>query len=206
MVLQRSIKAPVTRFITPLCRALLRVGVTANMVSAAGGLGSSISAILFFSYGHYFWGMVISVFFILFDLLDGTIARLSHSGGSRWGALLDSTLDRVADAAVLGSVAYFLSKSSDRLVPVIFVALVSGGLVSYIKARAEGLGIACNGGLAERTERLIIVFVAIGLAGLKVPYALAIGIWLLAIVSCYTVFERLWIVYGQTHSEHKDLS
>jgi CDP-diacylglycerol--glycerol-3-phosphate 3-phosphatidyltransferase len=178
---------------------LLRLGVSANMVSALGGIGSTASAIFFFSHGHYFPGVALSLFFVLFDLLDGTIARLSPTGGSRWGALLDSTLDRVTDSAIIGSVAYFLSKSNDRLVPVLLVALVAGALVSYIKARAEGLGIECNGGLAERTERLMIIFLAIGLAGMGLHYALAIGTWVLGFVSVYTVFERLVIVYKATH-------
>ena len=199
-MISASIKAPVTRVITPLCRSLLKVGVTANFLSAIGGLGSSISAIAFFSQGNYFWGMIVTLFFILFDLLDGTLARMSDSGGSKWGALLDSTLDRISDAAVLGSLAYFLMKSHDRLVPVLIIALVAGGLVSYIKARAEGLGIECNGGLAERTDRLIIIFVTLGFAGLGVHYILAIGVWLLAIASVYTVCERLLIVYRATMS------
>ena len=186
------------KVITPLCRWLMKIGVTANVISAIGGLGSSVSAILFFSRGNYFWGMVVTLFFILFDLLDGTLARMSESGGSTWGALLDSTLDRISDAAVLGSLIYFLMKSHDRLVPVLIVALVAGGLVSYIKARAEGLGLECNGGLAERTDRLIIIFVALGFAGIGVPYILAIGVWVLALASVYTVLERLAIVYRAT--------
>lgn len=197
-MLQSSIKAPVTRFITPLCQLLIRLGVSANMVSAAGGIGSTLTAVFAFSSGHFFWGMVLCVFFVLFDLLDGTIARLSDSGGSRFGALLDSTLDRVTDSAVIGSVAYFLNKSSDKLVPVLITALVAGALVSYIKARAEALGTACSGGLAERTERLIIIFVGIGLAGLHVHYSLAVAAWLLAAVSVYTVVERLVIVFAAT--------
>lgn len=200
IVISASIKAPVTRVITPLCRSLLSLGVTANLLSAIGGLGSSISAIAFFSHGNYFWGMIVTLFFILFDLLDGTLARMSDSGGSKWGALLDSTLDRISDAAVLGSIIFFLMKTHDRLVPVLLVALVAGGLVSYIKARAEGLGIECNGGLAERTDRLIIIFLALGLAGIGVSYALAIGVWVLAVASVYTVCERLLIVYRATMS------
>lgn len=144
--------------------------------------------------------MVVCVFFVLFDLLDGTIARISQSGGSRWGALLDSTLDRVTDSAVLGSVAFYLSRSSDRLVPVVMTALLAGGLVSYIKARAEGLGIKCDGGLAERTERLLIIFFALGFDGLHVKYALAIGVWALALLSVYTVGERLLIVFKATRT------
>lgn len=197
-MISAAIKAPVTKVVTPLCRSLLRIGVTANLLSAIGGLGASVSAVLFLSRGIYFWGMIVTSFFVLFDLLDGTLARMSESGGSQWGALLDSTLDRISDAAVLGSLAYYLMKSQDRIVPVFIIALVAGGLVSYIKARAEGLGIECNGGLAERTDRLIIIFITLGLAGLGVPYVLAVGAWILALASVYTVCERLAIVYRAT--------
>ena len=153
-----------------------------------------MSAIYFYSHGRFFLGTIISTLFVLSDLLDGTMARLSQTG-SRWGALLDSTLDRITDSAILGSIAYFLAQSHDRLVPVVLTALVSGGMVSYIKARAESLDIECNGGFAERTERLIIALVSIGLAGLSVPYALALGMWALAIASLYTTCERMVIVY-----------
>ena len=174
------------------------MGVSANLLSAIGGFGATVSALIFFTRGIYFWGTAFTLFFVLFDLLDGTLARLSDSGGSRWGALLDSTLDRISDAAVLGSLIYFLMKTHDRLVPVLLIALIAAGLISYIKARAEGLGLACNGGLAERTDRLIIIFLALALAGVGVPYALAIGAWVLAVASVYTVGERLIIVYQAT--------
>jgi CDP-diacylglycerol--glycerol-3-phosphate 3-phosphatidyltransferase len=200
-VLQASIKAPITRAITPLCRFLLKMGVTANALSAIGGLGATVSSIVFFSRGHFFWGVIVTLFFILFDLLDGTLARLSPTGGSRWGALLDSTLDRISDAALAGSLIIFLMKSHDRLVPVMLVGLVASGLVSYIKARAEGMGIACNGGIAERSERLTIILMGLWLTALGVPYMLAAGAWLLASASIYTVGERLVIVYIATKAD-----
>ena len=197
-MISASIKAPVTKVILPLCRWLHSIGVTANLLSAIGGIGSSASAILFFSRGSYFWGTMVTIFFVLFDLLDGTLARISDSGVSTWGALLDSTLDRISDAALLGSLIYFLMKSHDRLVPLLLISLIAGGLISYIKARAEGLGIECNGGIAERTDRLIVIFLALGFAGIGVPYILAVGAWVLALASVYTVFERLLIVYHAT--------
>ena len=200
-MLQASIKAPITRAITPLCRFLLKMGVTANALSAVGGLGATVSSIVFFSRGHFFWGVIVTLFFILFDLLDGTLARLSPTGGSRWGALLDSTLDRISDAALAGSLIIFLMKSHDRLVPVMLVGLVASGLVSYIKARAEGMGIACNGGIAERSERLTIILMGLWLTALGVPYMLAAGAWLLASASIYTVGERLVIVYIATKAD-----
>ena len=193
-MLQRSIKAPVTRVITPLCRGLLKAGITPNVMSALGGLGSSASAILLFGTGHFFAGTIVTTLFVLFDLLDGTMARISNSS-SRWGALLDSTLDRVSDAAILGSVTYWLSKSNDRLVPVVLAVLILGSLISYIKARAEGLDIECNGGIAERTERLIIILVATGLHGLGLNFVLAIGFWALFALSFITVVQRLVIVF-----------
>ena len=197
-MLQRSIRLPVTRVITPLCRGLLKVGLTPNAMSAIGAFGSIISALLLFGSGHYLAGTFVTLFFILFDLLDGTMARLSESGGSTWGALLDSSLDRVSDAAVLCAIAYNLNKSGDRLIWLVLLSLVAGNLVSYVKARAESLQIACNGGFAERTERLIILLLATGFHGLGIHYILAIGLWLLAFASCFTVVQRLMIVYRAT--------
>jgi len=193
-MLQRSIKAPVTRVITPLCRGLLKAGITPNVMSAIGGLGSSASAILLFGTGHFFAAAIVTTLFVLFDLLDGTMARISNSS-SRWGALLDSTLDRVSDAAILGSVAYWLSRSNDRLVPVVLTVLILGSLISYIKARAEGLDIECNGGIAERTERLIIILLTTGLHGIGISHVLTVGFWILFALSFITVAQRLAIVY-----------
>jgi len=135
------------------------------------------------------------IFFVLFDLLDGTIARLSEKGSNAWGALLDSTLDRLTDAVILGSVLWYLIAQDDPLVPLVLSTIVLGFLISYIKARAESLGIDCNGGFAERTERLIIVLTTTGFAGLGFGYVMAIGFWLLAIASFITVVQRLRIVY-----------
>lgn len=197
-MIQVSLRAPVTRIITPLCRALLGMGVTANAMTVVGAIGTCLGSALLIARGHLFAGSLIITFFVLTDLLDGTMARLSVSGGSSWGALLDSTMDRVADAAILGSLIVWLDKSHDHLVPVVALALIAGQLISYVKARAESLDIECNGGIAERTERLIIALVAIGFAGLGVGYILSLGMWLLLLLSLYTVGQRLVIVYRAT--------
>ena len=194
-MLQESLRAPVTRLITPICSGLIRIGISANAITAAGALGTIVTALLTFTNGRFFLGTLVIVFFVLFDLLDGTIARLSQKGSSPWGALLDSTLDRLTDALILGSVAWYLIEIDDQLVPVVLASAVLGFLISYIKARSESLGIPCNGGFAERTERLIIVLVTTGFAGLGVPYILAIGFWVLTLASLITVIQRLTIVY-----------
>jgi CDP-diacylglycerol--glycerol-3-phosphate 3-phosphatidyltransferase len=192
------LRAPMTRLITPLSRGLLAMGISANMVTTAGAFGTVASSIYFFGNGRLFTGTVLITAFVLTDLLDGTMARLSESGASKWGALLDSTLDRICDAAVMGSLLFWLINYHSRLIPVLLTALIASGLVSYIKARAESLDIVCNGGLAERTERLIILLVGTGIAGLGVPWALTIAIWLLAIAAMITVLQRLQIVYQAT--------
>jgi CDP-diacylglycerol--glycerol-3-phosphate 3-phosphatidyltransferase len=194
-MLQESLRAPVTRLITPICSGLLRLGISANVITAMGALGTIISALFALTNGRLFLGTLLIVFFVLFDLLDGTIARLSQKGTSPWGALLDSTLDRLSDAIILGSVAWYLIEIDDRLAPLVLIAAVLGFLISYIKARSESLGIACDGGFAERTERLIIVLVTTGFAGLGVPYVLAIGFWVLTLASLLTIIQRLAIVY-----------
>jgi CDP-diacylglycerol---glycerol-3-phosphate 3-phosphatidyltransferase len=193
-MLQSSIKAPVTRVITPLCRGLLKAGISPNQMSALGGAGSIFSAIFLFGSGHFFAGAIVTTIFVLFDLLDGTMARISNST-SRWGALLDSTLDRISDAAIFGAMTYWLNRNHDRLAPILLSILISSSLISYIKARAEALDIECNGGIAERTERLVVILACAGLHGLGVPYIFAIGTWALLGLTFFTVGERLVIVY-----------
>ena len=193
-MLQSSIKAPVTRIISPMCRGLLKAGISPNLMSAFGGIGATLSALLLFSSGHLFAAVMATTFFVLFDLFDGTMARLSGNVSS-WGAVLDSTLDRISDAAIFASLALWLNKTHDRLAPLALCILIMSSLISYIKARAEALDIPCNGGFAERTERLIIVLVAAGFCGLGVRYILAIGLWLLSILCIMTVFQRLIIVF-----------
>lgn len=118
------------------------------------------------------------------------MARLS-GGGTKWGAVLDSTLDRVTDAAILISLAIYLNNKNDRLLIIVLLTLLGSFLVPYIRARAEALGIECSVGIAERTERLIIALVGIGLAGVGVSFALAISMWALLILSWITVAQRM---------------
>ena len=194
-MLQGSLRAPVTRLITPLCRGLIRLGITANVVTITGSFLTVLAALVFFPSGQFLSGTALITFFVLFDLLDGTLARLSPNGGTAFGALLDSTLDRVTDSAVLGTILIYLIRRNDGLIPVMLIAIVASFLVSYVKARAEAVGIVCNGGLAERTERLVIILLATTLTAFGFSSALAIGIWLLALASSFTVLQRLAIVY-----------
>ena len=194
-MLQRSLRDPVAKIISPIVRLLVKMGVSANTISTIGGLGSIASALYFFPKGDFFIGVIFVTLFVLSDLFDGAVARASNKGESKWGALLDSTLDRFSDAAIFIGALLFYIESSDPLIVVLLVAVSASFMVSYIKARAESLSIACNGGVAERSERLIIVLVAYGFHGLGVDYVMAIGLWTVALLSLFTVYQRMIIVY-----------
>lgn len=197
----KLLRPAMTRILTPLGRALVRRGIGPNAVTAIGTLGTLVSALVFYPLGHLWWGSVAITVFVLFDLLDGVVARLGGGAGSTWGAFLDSTLDRVADAAIfVGLILYFVSTDQLALVVVALFGLVTGALVSYAKARAEGLGLTCDVGLAERPERLVVALVGAGLSGLGVPYILAAGMWILAVASAITVVQRVVHVYRQTQT------
>ncbi|CAB4595298.1 unannotated protein [freshwater metagenome] len=126
------------------------------------------------------------------------MARISNKGASAWGSFLDSTIDRITDASILIGLILGLVKAGDSLIPVVLLALITGALIPYIRAKAESLNIPCSGGIAERTERVVIALTAIGLEGLRIPYALAVGMWVLTVLGFITVIQRVVIVRNAT--------
>jgi CDP-diacylglycerol--glycerol-3-phosphate 3-phosphatidyltransferase len=194
LMLSASLKPAVTRAINPIARGALAIGLTPNAVTFIGAIGLVTSALYFYPKGDFFIGTLVISFFALSDLFDGAMARISHKGASAWGGFLDSTIDRITDSAILVGLTLYLVDADDPLTAVVIGSLVFGSLVPYIRAKAESMQISCSGGIAERTERLIISLTAIGLEGLGVPFALAIGIWLLLILAVVTVIQRIMIV------------
>jgi len=192
-------KPAVVRLISPTARGLLRIGLTPNSVTTIGAIGVIATSLIAYPSGHLFGGTVAICCLALSDLFDGTMARLSQQGPSRWGGFLDSTIDRVTDSAIALGLLIYLANDNDALSYVLLVSIVSGFLVSYIRAKAESLQIECKGGFAERTERLIILLTAIGFTGLGVDYILTVGIWALAVASVATVLQRLHIVWKATN-------
>jgi CDP-diacylglycerol--glycerol-3-phosphate 3-phosphatidyltransferase len=173
---------------------MMRVGITANGITVVGAVGSWVASFLFFTNGNFFVGTLVIALFLLSDLFDGTIARLSGSNGTRFGALLDSTLDRISDAVVIIALIFWsVENEQDWLVPLI-ASLLLGFLISYIKARAEGLGIPCEVGVAERAERLIVLLTVTGLYGLGVTTAMDVGLWFLVAINAVTVVQRFYVV------------
>ena len=187
-----SARPVVEKILNPLVGRLVRAGVTADAITIVGTVGAVAGAVLLFGSGHLFWGTVAVTFFVLLDLLDGALAR-ARGAGSVFGAVLDSVGDRAADAAIFGALIWWYSGAGDNrlLVLLALLCLVLGVLTSYIKARAEGVGIACNVGIVERLERLLLVLFGTGLTGIGVPYALHVGLWVLLAGSAVTVVQRI---------------
>jgi CDP-diacylglycerol---glycerol-3-phosphate 3-phosphatidyltransferase len=190
-----KLRPALARVLGPAGEALARTPLTPNAITIIGTVGVVASALIFYPLGHLFLGALICTIFVLFDMLDGALARVKGTSGP-FGAFLDSTLDRVADAAIFGGLAcYFVLHGHGRgdrvLAAVALFCLVSGALVSYAKARAQGLGLNADVGIAERPERMVIGLTSIGLSGLGVPYVLAVGLWLLAAISAVTFVQRV---------------
>jgi CDP-diacylglycerol---glycerol-3-phosphate 3-phosphatidyltransferase len=190
-----AVRPALERALNPVGRALARTPITPNALTVIGTLGVSAGALGLFPIGELFPGTIVCWFFTFADMLDGTLARIKGTSGP-WGAFLDSTLDRVADASVFAGLAlwFMLGGHNLLLAGVTLYCLVSGALVSYAKARAQGLGYRCDVGIAERSERLLIALVAAGLSGLGVPYVLPIGLWSLAVLSTVTFGQRVLVV------------
>jgi CDP-diacylglycerol---glycerol-3-phosphate 3-phosphatidyltransferase len=186
----------------PLGRALVGTGLTPDAMTLIGTAASIIGAVTLFPTGHLFWGTMVIWLFVMFDMLDGAMAR-ARGGGTRYGAVLDATCDRVADGAIFASLAWWsvYHEHSKHLFVATLVVLVTSQVISYAKARAEASGLSADGGLIERPDRLVIVLVGAGFTGLGgyfgigwLTYAVYVAMYILAVLSIVTVFQRVLAV------------
>jgi CDP-diacylglycerol--glycerol-3-phosphate 3-phosphatidyltransferase len=191
-------RAAYTKLSVPLARAALRTGLTPDTVTIIGTAGSVLAALTLFPAGHLFAGFLVIWFFVLADMLDGAMAR-QRGGGTRFGAVLDATCDRISDGAVFCGLmwwaAFGLHNSS--LVVALMICLVTSQVISYIKARAEASGLDGGGGLIERPERLVIALGGAGLSDIPFhpfPVVLHVSMWVLAVASLVTVGQRVHAV------------
>lgn len=193
----------------PLADLLLRLGVKPDHVTIVGTVGVSAGALWFFPRGQFFVGVLVVTAFVFSDLMDGYMARKTGQS-SRWGAFLDSTLDRVGDAAVFGGLLLYYTRAdaestlgpADLYLGLSLACLVLGSLTSYARARAESLGMQAKGGIAERADRLVAILVMTGFSGLfDLPVLREVTLWALALASLVTVFQRMVIVHRQAVQE-----
>ena len=199
-MLNKYARAFFTRVLTPFAALLLRLGISPDVVTLVGTGGVVAGALVFYPRGEFFWGTVVITLFVFSDMLDGNMAR-QQGRSSRWGAFLDSTLDRLADGAVFSGIALWFAGRGDDLVTcaVALFCLVSGQVVSYTKARGESIGLPVDvSGLVERSERLVITLVLTGFAGFEstfgVPHIgvlLPVALWVVAVGSLVTLVQRV---------------
>jgi CDP-diacylglycerol---glycerol-3-phosphate 3-phosphatidyltransferase len=188
-----------TKVFTPPARLLLRLGVGPDAVTLVGTLGVCAGALVFFPRGELLVGVLVITAFVFSDMLDGTMARLSGTS-SKWGAFLDSTLDRLGDAAIFGGlVMYYVGPGENgKLAALALYCLVMGSVTSYARARAESLGMEAKGGLAERADRLVAILVMTGLSAIfDLPVLIPLTLAVLAVASSITVVQRVLTVRDQ---------
>ncbi|MFR9750272.1 phosphatidylinositol phosphate synthase [Nocardia sp. 004] len=186
----------------PLGRMLVSTGLTPDVMTVLGTTASITAAVTLFPTGHLFWGTMVIWLFVMFDMLDGAMAR-ARGGGTKYGAVLDATCDRLADGAIFGGLAWWAvyQEQHKPLFVATLIVLVTSQVISYAKARAEASGLSADGGLIERPDRLIIVLVGAGLTGIGgywdiewLTYAVHVAMWLLAVLSMVTVVQRVLAV------------
>ncbi len=191
-------RARLSRLFNPMGGRLVRAGVSPDVVTVLGTCGVLVGALVFVTRGWLLTGLMIITLSVCTDMLDGAMAR-ARGYSTPFGAFLDSTMDRIADAAVFGSVAFWLATSGQSgAAAAALICLAAGQVVSYAKARAQSVGIDCNVGIAERAERLVLIGVGALLSILGVPYVFAVALWLLAVLTVFTAGQRIVHVYRQS--------
>lgn len=195
------VRGSVSRVTEPIGRWLVRRGLSPDLVTVVGTAGSVAGALWLIPAGQLTAAALTITVFVLFDLVDGAMAR-ARGTGSGFGGVLDSTCDRIADGGLLAALAWWgLGLGDDRpLGAAALLCLVSGQVISYVKARAEAAGLSAEGGLVERAERLILALGGTLLQGLGVPHALDVALWVLAVLSLVTVAQRMVSVYRSASS------
>lgn len=184
-------RGSVSKVTDPVGRGLLKLGLGPDLVTVLGTVGVVIGSIALLAPGQLFWGTVAVTLFVFFDLFDGAMAR-ARGYSTDFGVVLDASCDRIADGALFGALAFYCFSAGQRVLGVAaLICLVTSQVISYIKARADSVGLRIGGALAERAERNVLGLVGAGLSGLGVPFALDIALWVLAVAGLATVVQRL---------------
>ena len=185
--------------LAPFINLFIRLGISPDVVTVVGTVGVSAGALVFFPQGMLWQGVLVVSAFVFSDLVDGAMARKTGRTDD-FGAFLDSTLDRVADAALFGGIAcYFAWQADSRLYLVLsLVILAMGAVTSYARAKADVLGYDAKVGIAERPDRLVGLLVPTFFADLlDLPILLHLALWVLAVAATVTVVQRIWTVRRQ---------
>lgn len=205
------------RMIAPIAKFLVSLGCTANTVTVIGAVGTIAVAIVTGITGWLVAGSILMAILAAFDSLDGSVAALT-TGGTKFGAFLDSTLDRIADWAILFSIVlYFLLHGHMSIaagaidlndvvgwigIGAAMYAMMTSFVTSYARARAESVGYEAKNGIATRSDRLVIIFVGMLFSGIfDDPRWLMVFMIILAVLGTITVFQRIFEVHRQMKTD-----
>jgi phosphatidylinositol phosphate synthase len=191
-VLTDWVRAQIKDRMGELGRTLHSFGVHPDMVTLLGFLFVCIAAVLV-GMGEFQWGGLVLVLGLPLDAVDGAVARAMGRQG-KFGGVLDSTLDRYADALIFGGLSYHFAVQGRFDYMLLALAALTGGFaVSYVRARAGEAGISVKVGLLDRFVRVIII-----VAVLLLPFLMPLGLWVLALGTNFTALQRMWFVYRNT--------
>lgn len=196
--LPRWIQDGVRALLAPIVRLAVRLHITANTITVVGFVVTAVAAVLI-AQGYLIGGALVLIGGSLLDAVDGALARAS-GGTTAFGGFLDSTLDRAAEGVLfIGVAVYLLTASNEPILPIVavLVALAGSFLVSYTRARAEGLGYRASVGIAPRPERITLVSIGLILTGVGFEIALLAAVWAIAALTTATVLQRIWHVWRQ---------
>ena len=202
-MLNRLLRETWTKVMTPIAKLFLRLGISPDVVTVVGTVGVCVGALAFYPRGQLLVGTLVVTLFIFSDNVDGVMARMSGREGP-WGAYLDSTLDRIGDAAIFGGLVLYFAGPGDSYLYLCLslYCLVMGAVTSYARARAESLGMQANRGIAERADRMVAILLATGVSDWwNLPILLEITLWVLAAAITVTVLQRVWMVRKQAMAE-----
>ncbi|MDO5723188.1 MAG: CDP-alcohol phosphatidyltransferase family protein [Flaviflexus sp.] len=201
-MLSRSGRPLAQALFGPIAKVFIRAGITADQVTIAGTVLTSALALTLIPTNHLILGPWLILAAVIFDNLDGQIARRTGTS-SAWGAFLDSTMDRIADGALflaVGMWAWQYADDSLRAWTLAGTALAMwlGSVVPYARARAESIGAEANVGLAERADRLAVILIVLFLTGLGLgQWWITAGVWLLSLGAAITIVQRIIVVAQQ---------
>ena len=192
-------RSSLAHLVDPVAKLLIKARVTPDALTWFGAGATLVISVVFLAQGDFLLGALLFGVFGLVDLLDGTMARMLGTSGA-WGAFLDSTLDRVSDAAVICGICFYYANTdlpnSNLVVSAGVVALVMGLMTSYARAKAESLNAKCTIGIAERAERNILIWISLMITSL-VTDVMSYAFVILAVVSTITVIQRIVYVRKQ---------
>ncbi|MDO5025680.1 MAG: CDP-alcohol phosphatidyltransferase family protein [Trueperella sp.] len=183
----------------PFAKAAVKLGITANQMTIIGAVAACISALVFFPLNMLWTGIIVTAVLVIFDNLDGQIARMTHTE-SEWGKFLDSTCDRITDGVVFAALGIWALRFADDsarlwIITGALATIVFGGVVPYARAKAESLGVNAAVGIAERADRLVAGLITMILVAAGLPHwVMAVGLWIIAVASFVTVLQRMVVV------------